>query len=218
MLPAMKRTFLSAIACVIGCAGGVTHAFAHPHVFAEARLEVEVAPDGHVSALRHVWRFDELFSSTVLLEFDADTDNQLEAPELEEVASVVTDSLADFDYFQSITVGSKNINVEPVKDMKALFEDGQLIMFFTVVPSERIEISSSPSFGVFDPTFYTAIDFYDDNNMVLEGAPANCNFKMVVPDPDEAIAQNQATLTDAFFNDPTDMSKLLATRMEVSCK
>ena len=56
--------------------------------------------------------------------------------------------------------------------------------------------------------------------MVLEGAPASCSHKMVVPDPDEALAQNQATLTDAFFNDPqgTNWSKLLATRMEISCK
>jgi ABC-type uncharacterized transport system substrate-binding protein len=39
--------------------------YAHPHVFADARLEVDVAPDGHVEVMRHVWRFDEVFSSTV---------------------------------------------------------------------------------------------------------------------------------------------------------
>jgi ABC-type uncharacterized transport system substrate-binding protein len=33
------------------------------------------------------------------------------------------------------------------------------------------------------------------------------------------ISQNSASLTDAFFNDPTgtDMTKLFATRMEVTC-
>lgn len=216
----MKRISASALACAAGFVGLSGAASAHPHVFAEARLEVEVAPDGHVSALRHVWRFDELFSSTVLLEFDADLDNQLEEPELAEVASVVTGSLAEFDYFQTILVGGKSVGVKPVTDMKALFEDGQLIMFFTAEPDETIDIAASPSFGVYDPTFYTAIDFYDESNMELRGAPANCNFKMVVPDPDEAIAQNQASLTEAFFNEPTgnDLSSLLATRMEVTCK
>lgn len=218
MPASMIRIAFSAFLCAAGLLGASASALAHPHVFAEARLEVEVAPDGHVTALRHVWRFDELFSSTVLLEFDADLDNRLEDPELEEVASVVTESLADFDYFQTITAGGKDITVEPVTDMKALFDGGQLIMFFSTIPTERIEITSSPTFGVFDPTFYTAIDFYDEKNMALYGAPKNCDFAMVVPDPDEAIAQNQASLTDAFFNDPTDMSKLLATRMEVSCK
>nr|WP_281004529.1 DUF1007 family protein [Oceaniradius stylonematis] len=42
---------------------------------------------------------------------------------------------------------------------------------------------------------------------------------MVIPDPDEAIAQNQDTLTEAFFNEPdgNDWSKIFATRMEVRC-
>jgi len=41
----------------------------------------------------------------------------------------------------------------------------------------------------------------------------------VRPDPDEIIAQNQSSLTDAFFNDPTgtDMTKLFATRLELQC-
>jgi ABC-type uncharacterized transport system substrate-binding protein len=216
----MKRFSVSAVlgALAVVVTGGAVEA--HPHVFADARLEVAVASDGAVEIMRHVWRFDDVFSSTVMLEFDADTDNRLEDPELEEVASVVTDSLAEFNYFQTILVDNKGIDVKPVTDMKALFEDGQLIIFFTTQPVTPINVKSSPSFGVYDPTFYTAIDFVDESEMVLEGAPANCTRKMVVPDPDEALAQNQATLTDAFFNDPqaTDWSKLLATRMEVTCK
>ncbi|TJX10754.1 MAG: DUF1007 domain-containing protein, partial [Mesorhizobium sp.] len=37
--------------------------------------------------------------------------------------------------------------------------------------------------------------------------------------PDEAIAENQKTLTEAFFNDPTgtDMSKIFATKLELNC-
>jgi len=216
----MIRITAFAFSCVAGFLGLAASALAHPHVFADARLEVAVAPDGNVEVMRHVWRFDEVFSSTVMLEFDSDTDNKMEEPELKEVASVVTGSLAEFNYFQTILVSGESIDVKPVDDMKAMFEDGQLIIFFTTHPVKPVNISSSPSFGVYDPTFYTAIDFPDDSQMVLEGASESCSHKMVVPDPDEALAQNQATLTEAFFNDPqaTDWSKLLATRMEVSCQ
>lgn len=216
----MIRIAAFAFSCVAGFLGFAASALAHPHVFADARLEVAVADDGTVEVMRHVWRFDEVFSSTVLLEFDSDTDNRMEDPELEEVASVVTESLAEFNYFQTILVGGESVEVKPVNDMKAMFQDGQLIIFFTTQPAKPVNINSSPSFGVYDPTFYTAIDFPDDSQMVLEGAPESCAHQMVVPDPDEALAQNQATLTDAFFNDPqaTNWSKLLATRMEVSCK
>ena len=48
----------------------------------------------------------------------------------------------------------------------------------------------------------------------------NCTRSMIGPDPDEAIAENSDQLTEAFYNETmtNDMSKLLATRMEVSCK
>jgi ABC-type uncharacterized transport system substrate-binding protein len=41
---------------------------------------------------------------------------------------------------------------------------------------------------------------------------------VIRPDPDQAIAQNQKTLTDAFFNDPTDLSKIFATKLELICQ
>jgi ABC-type uncharacterized transport system substrate-binding protein len=49
--------------------------------------------------------------------------------------------------------------------------------------------------------------------------PKGCKSTVVRPDPDQAIAQNQATLTEAFFNDPagTNMSKIFATRLEIEC-
>jgi len=45
-----------------------TAAFAHPHIFVEARLEVVAGKDGSVEELRNVWRFDEVFSSSVVLQ------------------------------------------------------------------------------------------------------------------------------------------------------
>ena len=58
----------------------------HPHVFAEARLDVVVNPDQTVKSLRHLWRFDDLFSSTVLVEFDTNSDLKLDDAELQEVS------------------------------------------------------------------------------------------------------------------------------------
>ena len=55
--------------------------------------------------------------------------------------------------------------------------------------------------------------------MAVDGMPASCTRAVIRPDPDEAISQNQANLTDAFFNDPTgtDMSKIFATKLELTC-
>lgn len=207
------------VAALAAVGAATTGAHAHPHVFAEAKLEVTVKDDGTIDRLRHVWRFDELFSTTVLLEFDADSSGELDEAELTTVRNVVTSSIADFNYFQSVTAGGEEIGLQPVDDMRAMIQDGQLILFFTTQPAQPVSLESGPHIAVYDPTFYTAIEFFDASAMEIINAPSGCSHEMVIPDPDEALAQNQQTLTEAFFNEPggNDLSKILATRMEIAC-
>ncbi|WP_163267346.1 DUF1007 family protein [Chelativorans alearense] len=192
---------------------------AHPHVFAEARLDVAISKDSKVEALRHVWRFDDLFSSTVLVEFDQNQDLELDADELQEVANVVHESLAEFDYFQIVTDDGRDVAMEPPEKLIADFTDNQLIILFESRPKEPLELQGKLDFGVYDPTFYTAIDFTEDSYMAVENLPQGCSREVIRPDPDEAIAQNQQTLTDAFFNEPggNDLSKIFATKLEIQC-
>ncbi len=194
-------------------------ASAHPHVFAEARLDVTVEND-NVATLHHVWRFDDLFSSTVLVEFDKNGDMKLDEDELKEVAETVYASLADFGYFQLVTQDGKDVAMQAPDKLIADFVDNQLIILFESKPKSALPLKGTVDFGVYDPTFYTAIEFTEDEYMAVDGLPASCQRSVIRPDPDEAIAQNQSTLTDAFFNDPTgnDMSKIFATRLEVTCQ
>ena len=194
-------------------------ALAHPHIFAEASLEIVVADNQTLESLRHVWRFDDLFSSTVLLEFDENSDLALSHDELETVASVIHESLAEFGYFQFVSANDKSVEMRAPERIVALFEDHQLTILFESSPTEPLKLEGKVDFGVYDPTFYTAIDFYQDEQLSVSNLPNTCTRQVVRPDPDEAIAMNQQSLTDAFFNDPmgVDYSKLFATRLELNC-
>ncbi len=195
-------------------------AFAHPHIFVEARLEVVAGDDGNVKELRNVWRFDEVFSSTVLLDFDKNKNLKLDADELKAVGKTVKESLADFDYYTNITQDGKKIDIAPPDVINVDYKDGQLLMFFAVKPATPMPLKGDMTFGVWDPTLYTSLDFATDKDIVVDGAGFKaCQHKVVRPNPDEVIAQNQKTLTQAFFNDPmgTTMSKLFATRIDVTC-
>jgi len=201
--------------------GATTGARVHPHVMAEARLDVVLdAAHSHVASLRHLWRFDDLFSSTVMLEFDKNADMKLDDTELAEIADVIHGSLAEFAYFQMVTADGKDVAMKPPPRLMANFQDNQLIVMFESEPEKPMPLAGKLDFGVYDPTFYTAIDFIEDDNMQVADLPAQCTRSVVRPDPDEAIAQNQDKLTDAFFNDPagTDLSKIFATRLELDCK
>lgn len=194
---------------------------AHPHVFADARLELTIAPDGTVGKLAHIWRFDDVFSSTVLMEFDKNGDLQLDKNELIDLGRVINSSIAEFKYFQTVLADGKDIKMARPQDLAADFTDNHLLIVFTSKPEKplKLEPGHTVSFGVYDPTFYTAIDYVSDKELVVKGLPKGCASKVVRPNPDEALAQNQGTLTDAFFNDPagTDMSKIFATRLEIAC-
>lgn len=191
----------------------------HPHVFAEARLDVVINPDKTVKVLRHLWRFDDLFSSTVLVEFDSNGDLKLDDQELQEVSQTVYASLADYNYFQLVTVDGKDVAMKPPRALMANYENDQLIILFESEPKEALALKGKVDFGIYDPTFYTAIDFTEDENMAVQDLPPSCARAVIRPDPDEAIAQNQASLTEEFFNDPsgTDLSRIFATKLELTC-
>lgn len=195
-------------------------AFSHPHIFAEARVEIIAANDGTLQELRNVWRFDDIFSSSVLMDFDKNSDLKLDHSELNEIAKTIRESLGDYSYFTFITKDGASSEVAKPEVFNVDFKDNQLLVFFVAKPKATMKIGGRMTFGVYDPTLYTAIDFAKDEDMMVEGeAFSACTQKVVRPDPDEVIAQNQANLTEAFFNDPagTDMGKLFATRLEVTC-
>jgi ABC-type uncharacterized transport system substrate-binding protein len=104
-------------------------------------------------------------------------------------------------------------------ELIATFEDQQLTILFQSEPKEPLKLGGKLAFGVYDPTFYTAIDFSEDDYMVVQHMPSDCNRAVVRPDPDEAIAQNQDMLDQSFWDTTSsnDLSKLFATRLEINC-
>lgn len=214
------RMSIKRILMTVGLVAAPVAAYAHPHVFAEASLEVVASNDGNVSELRNVWRFDELFSSSVLMDFDTNTDLKLDHDELLEIANTIRTSLADYDYFTFITRDGKPVEIGKPEQFHVDYQDNQLLVFFSVSPKTSLQAAGKLTFGVYDPTFYTSIDFTRDEDLRIEGpALTGCTHAVVRPDPDEIIAQNQTMLTEAFFNDPAgnDMGKLFATRLELTC-
>jgi ABC-type uncharacterized transport system substrate-binding protein len=209
-------------ACLLAAAAVLLpmQALAHPHIFAEARLEVVSDDAGHIAELRNVWRFDEMFSASVLLDFDKNANATLDPDELAEVGQTVLDSLSEYNYYTTIYNNGKQVLVSKPDAIHADFKDNQLLLIFAVKPAEIMALKGTLSFGVYDPTLYTAIDFPTEGDLAVVGDKLGaCQHKVVRPDPDDVIAQNQSTLTDAFFTDPTgtDMSKLFATRIEFTC-
>ncbi|WFS00741.1 DUF1007 family protein [Rhizobium tumorigenes] len=195
-------------------------AFAHPHIFIDATFEAVASADGTLSELRNVWKFDDVFSSSVLLDFDKNENNTLDKSELLAVGKTVRNSLEQYKYYTNVTVNGKAVPMAKPESIQADYKDGALILTFSLKPVTKTTLVGTAIFGIYDQTLYTAVDFASDNDMATSGAGfSHCSRKVVRPNPDEIIAQNQATLTSLFFNDPmgTNFSQLVATRLEMKC-
>lgn len=214
----MQKGLAAGLAII--AAGFASPALSHPHIFAEARVEIVSGDDGSFKELRHVWRFDDVFSASVLMDYDKNSDLKLDPTELKEIANTIRESLADYSYFTFVTKDGADAAIAKPEVFNVDYRENQLLIFFVAKPKAPLKIGGKMTFGVYDPTLYTAIDFANDSDLVVEGSGFSaCNHKVVRPDPDQILAQNQANLTEAFFNDPAgnDMGKLFATRMEITC-
>ncbi len=198
-------------------------ASAHPHVFAESHMEIVGNADGTLKAVRNVWRMDELFSSSVVFDFDKNANGQLDEDELAEVGKVVKESIAEWDFYTFVKVGTRDVTMAPPDEIRMNVENGQLIMFFEMAAGEPVDLKKD-ALTVFnwDETFYVAFDYPDDTAFQLVDLPANCGKKLVVPDEDEAASAWMDSIAalgpdEEVPSDGVDYSLLLATRTEVSC-
>lgn len=196
---------------LLGLAGvafiAAVQAQAHPHVFVEANLEIVRDTNGAVTELRHVWRFDEIFSSTVLLDFDSNADGQLQSEELDEVSDTVTETIGENDYFTDIRLDGQEVPFIGPEKILVDYMDGQVLMFFATTFAAPLAIGNDDfRISVSDPTYYVAMDIANEAAVQISGDGAECAVEIVRPDFDKLYAQNQSTLTEQFFADPLNAS------------
>ncbi|MEM7462167.1 MAG: DUF1007 family protein [Pseudomonadota bacterium] len=190
---------LAATGLVMSCVG----ALAHPHVFVEANLEVLRNDAGAVTELRHVWRFDEIFSATVLLDFDGNADGNLDSAELDEVSKIVTESIGESGFFTSVRKDGLTIPFIPTDAIMVDFIDNQAIMFFALKFEEPIDVLNKENFkiSVSDPSYYVAMEIIDETAIQITGEGTACDVTITRPDFD-LLLSSATTLTEEFFADP----------------
>ena len=88
-------------------------AAAHPHVFVDAKAEIVFDREGRMTAVRHIWQFDEAFTSFAIQGLDADNDGKLSDDELQPLAKVNVDSLKEYGFFTYLTVGQEGRGIRP---------------------------------------------------------------------------------------------------------
>ena len=217
------RSVAAATAILAGTVLTSTPGLAHPHVFIESHVEIVGDEAAHFVALRNVWRFDELFSSSVLVDFDNNANGALDGTELDAIAETIRVSIAEWGFYTFVELGSRDVKLKSPDAIHALFEGGQLILFFEMPVAETVDLKAeSIKVSNFDESFFVAFDSPGDDAFQLIGLPNACTKALHVPDEDEAAKQWMDQIANLGPDEDVGdgaavFADVMATRMEVSC-
>jgi ABC-type uncharacterized transport system substrate-binding protein len=151
-------------------------AFAHPHVWVTMRSELIYAPDGSVTAVRHAWTFDDMFSTFATMGFPK-TNGTFTRKTLQPLAVVNMSSLKDFDYFTYATIDGKrqkDVFKEPTDYWLTYAPKQTELTLHFVLPFKSPVKTKTLQIEVYDPTFFIDFGLAQHNPVKLVGAPADC--------------------------------------------
>jgi ABC-type uncharacterized transport system substrate-binding protein len=151
-------------------------AFAHPHVWVDAKAEIVWDDKGEITAIRHIWQFDPDFTAYATLNLDANNDGKLSEDELAPLAQTNMDALKDYDYFTHLYVGADNKKVAFGKPEEYWldFHNQRLTLFYTLPLARPVALHGPAMLEVGDPEYFVAISFVKNAEVHLDNAPKGC--------------------------------------------
>jgi len=132
---------------------------AHPHVFVDCTFTLVFDTNGF-SGIREQWVFDEMFSSTLLKDFDKDKNSLLNSQEIADIKEGAFNNLKNLNYFNHIIINGKNFSTKFVAEFFAEVRENHLVYtFFIPCHVKAISQFKTIRLAVYDETYYTDIAF-----------------------------------------------------------
>lgn len=169
--------------------------YSHPHVFVYTSIDACFDEKG-LEGFQIYWKFDEMFSSMFIYDFDKNRNQKFEQSELEELKKGAFDNLKKFNYFCHIDILDKKFDVEYVKTFKAWIKGSSLYYsFFVPCHVQAVNEDKKISIAVYDHSFYCSV-FLTKDPLYLKN---NQNFEIsyeVKRNPEKAYYFNQIVPKD----------------------
>ena len=215
----MWRVWALALGLYVMSAGG---AAAHPHVFVESRVEVVFDDQGRVSAVRHVWRFDAAFTAFAVQGLDVNQDGALSREELQPLAQINVESLAEFDFFTFMYAADNAVAFAEPQEYWLDFYGGRLTLFYTLPLREPVLSDAALlTLDVYDPTYFVAFEMTPDTPFAMVDAPATCSLEFTPPpelDPLMATTLAQIPATERTLSaDLLEVTETLSNSATIGC-
>lgn len=157
-------------------------AAAHPHVWVAVKSDVVFAPDGRVTAIRHSWTFDDMYSAFATQGLAKN--GKIAEADLMALAKINVEQLEEAGFFTFVRAGGRRVEFAPAVDYKLTMDDRQLLTLHFTAPL-RQPASAGRAFvmQVYDPTYFVAFDLEKTRPVSLASAPSGCSYSIAQPPP-----------------------------------
>jgi ABC-type uncharacterized transport system substrate-binding protein len=218
----LRRASAGLVLAVAALAAAPREAAAHPHVYVDARVEVVFDKEGKITALRHVWRFDDAFSAFASQGLDTNGDGILSIEELQPLAKVNVESLKEYEYFTFLKAGGKRIGFKIPTEYWLQSSDGYLSLFYTLPLMQAVKPDAAGlTIDVYDPNYFVDYQLVEKDPAKLIDAPATCTMAVKrKADPDAATAAILGQFPASERELPANLRSLtneMANRVMVKC-
>lgn len=181
---------------VFGFFSTIQIAQAHPHVWIDGHLTLLFNSQGQVTALRHTWKFDELFSAFSLQGITREKNGVIPAAELKTLTDQWMQNLADpaSHFFTTVSHGGAAVTLQkPVRAQSNLdAQTNQLTLSFELPFNEPVSSGKlSLEVDVNDPGYFVAFDYKGNQVLTLSDAPSNCRYSHMPPRALDSKSQRQ---------------------------
>lgn len=166
------------VACVLLATG--RPALAHPHVWIDASAEFVFEQD-QITAIQVRWLFDDLFSMTLIDEFDRNHDTRFFDAENIAVRDNAFAALADVSWLTHLRRNEELITFAGSSDFKAdITEDRRVSYEFTLDLETPLDpVRDQISLSVYDAEYYIDVAFTQMDPVVFAGNQyLSCHFEM----------------------------------------
>lgn len=178
----LRAQLLAVLLAVFLGASFMSPAAAHPHVWVTSSAEVIFNADGAVAAIRHVWDFDEAYSSFAIQGLDTNKDGKLTRDELQALAQENAETLHEFDFFTVLKIDGRRPSFGKPKDYFMEMNGNALRLVYVLPLATPVKPRTSISLEVADKSFFVAFDLATGDDVVkLVGAPQGCTIKITRP-------------------------------------
>ncbi|WP_033069416.1 DUF1007 family protein [Thalassospira australica] len=155
-------------------------AFAHPHVWIDANAEF-VFEDDMITAVRVHWLFDDLFSMTMIDEFDKNHDTRFFGAENTAVHDNAFAALSEFSWLTHLRQNEELVTFSSASDFTADITDDRRVSYdFKLNLSTPLDPTKDAiSLSVYDAEYYIDVAYTQVDPVLFSGAKnLSCHFEM----------------------------------------